>query len=110
MCSLCCLNNKWHYPFSKELLSFLIPEFIKNHPPSTPILKIIKQSNIKLLIDTIKVLFKIKELTIIKILDIISDVKDLITQLVNTVDNTLSIPLSLLATKREFLNYEIFLN
>ena len=94
-----------------ELLSLLLPVYFGEHPNSWPVLHALFKSNKNLFIRAICELGKhdSKVLNLSRILDITQEVKQCLMPIVYSEDYAFAVSLGVLAGKRDFLHYDMWL-
>lgn len=94
-----------------ELLTSLMTTFLSTHPNSLPVLKKLWDFNKDLLIRGVCELcnHKNKEMNMSKVLDLSPEIKDSLIKIVYCQNYDFAVNLGVLAGKREFLHYDVWL-
>ena len=106
------IKPKAGYVLLEELFSNLFPLYLLNHSNSVPILEALWRYNEKLMIEAIYALYRKENssLNLSRVLDITQEIKDSLIPLTNCGFMNFSVSLGILASKREFLHFEHWLN
>jgi len=106
------IKPKCGFVLLEELFSGLFPLYLLNHSNSIPILEALWKYNEKLMIEAIFALYKKENssLNLSRVLDITQEIKDSLIPLTNCNFLNFSVSLGILASKREFLHFEHWLN
>lgn len=96
----------------EDLFSSLFPLYLLNHSNSILILEALWRYNEKLMIEAIHSLYRKENssLNLSRVLDITQEIKDSLIPLTNCNFLNFSVSLGILASKREFLHFEHWLN
>ena len=95
----------------EELYAILLPMFLSNHVNSIIVLEKLWKLNQKLMVRAMSNLYKYDPnmMNLSRVLDITQEIKDLLLTIVNTEDHEFTIPLGILAGKRDFLHFDQWL-
>lgn len=94
-----------------ELLSALLPQFLGNHPNSILVLRKLWEFNRDLMIRGISELCRHDQrvMNLSRVLDITQEIKDSLITIVYCEDYDFAVNLGILAGKRDFLHYDVWL-
>jgi len=94
-----------------ELLSTLLPPFIGNHPNSITVLTALWKNNEQMMIRGICELCNADQrvMNLSRVLDITQEIRDSFMKIVNCEDYKFTVNLGILAGKRDFLHYDVWL-
>ena len=94
-----------------ELLSILMPIFLGNHDNSSIVMATIFQNNQSLFIRSICEMCKHDQrlMNLSRVLDITQEVKDSLIKIVYCEDYNFAVNLGILAGKRDFLHYDVWI-
>ncbi|CAG8494332.1 7474_t:CDS:10 [Funneliformis mosseae] len=102
------VQKPWN-PLHQEIVNRLISMFLAGHSSSTPVLTRLWQVNSGLFIEGCLEMYKKDAMTISRILDIAQDLKQILSPLLEVQSFSFSIDLAALASRREYLNLEKWL-
>ncbi len=93
-----------------ELLSLLLPQFLGNHINSIPVLQSLWNNNNALMIRGICELCRHDQriMNYSRVLDITQEIKDSLLPIVNCDDYTFAVHLGVLAGKRDYLHFDVW--
>ena len=94
-----------------ELLSLLLPQFLGNHNNSILVLQALWRNNQDLMIRSICELCRHDQriMNLSRVLDITQEVKESLMPIVDCEDYYFAVNLAILAGKRDFLHYDVWL-
>lgn len=94
-----------------ELFSILLPPFLTNHANSIPVLKKLWEYNQALMIRAMCELCRHEQriMNLSRVLDITQEIKDSLIKIVYCQDYDFAVNLGILAGKRDFLHYDVWL-
>lgn len=94
-----------------EILTILMTTFLGNHPNSIPVLRMLWEMNQELMIRSICELCRHdqKIMNLSRVLDITQEIKESLIKIVYCNDFDFSVSLGVLAGKRDFLHYDVWL-